>query len=135
MPLRGRGQDNATEPLQLSTFGEWVQLKRRLSRGDEIAVQGVAMRFMRMRGKLSEISADNLDTEDVDIAATVEATEFIMLERAIVAWSYDEPVTPESIRDLDPADVVIIKTKCDELYASRTDDEVRDSLSNGLNSS
>lgn len=115
MPLIGT-DDRAR--IDLPTDGEWVEVKRRMSRGDEIAVQRMALRGLQV---------DPTNPKHVivsDPGEAVEAAEFATLDVAILAWSFDVPVTPEAIRRLDPDSVAAIKARLADLYpAPRTEDD------------
>lgn len=111
--------------IDLPVEGEWVEVKRRLSRGDEIAVQ-------RALTSGSTITAGTSALMDLSGPEVIEAAEFAGLDVAIKAWSFAEPVTPANIRALDPASVDAIKSRLNELYeAPRTDDERKNLSANG----
>lgn len=117
MPLIG--SDDLVQ-IDLPADGEWVKVKRRLSRGDEIAVQQALIRGGQFVG--SEISG-------VDAESAIEAAEFATLDVAIKAWSFDAPIEPRHIRALDSDSVAAIKARLGELYpAPRTDDDRKNSL-------
>lgn len=104
--------------IDLPAAGEWVEVKRRLSRGDQIAVQKAITKNARIIAGAAQPSIE------LDGAEVVEAAEFAALEVAIKAWSFPEPVTAENIRALDPESVACIKDRLNELYEPpRTDDE------------
>lgn len=104
--------------IPLPTEGEWVRVKPRLSRGDQVAIRKAVAR---------NATRDSEGKALINIEAALEAGEFAVLDIAIKAWSFEEPVTPEAIRRLDGDSVDAIKTRLEELYpAERTDDERRD---------
>jgi len=113
--------------IELSTPGEWVDVKARLSQGDVAAIQNAAFRF---RARVQQVGAQGANP-DVDVDIDVEATTFIGLERGIVAWSFAEPVTPDNIRDLDTADYEILTERTNALWQPRSDDERKNSSANG----
>ena len=113
--------------IELSTPGEWVDVKARLSQGDAAAIQNAAFRF---RAGVHRVAGAEL-APDVDVDIDVEATTFIGLERGIVAWSFPEPVTPENIRDLDTADYAILAERTTALWDNRSDDDRKNSSANG----
>jgi len=110
--------------IDLPAEGEWVMVKRRLSRGDEIAVQQAPLRGSRV----SASNSDGTVTASTDASDAIEAREFFMLELVIRSWSFDVPVTPRAIRELDGESVDAIKVALNELYAPRTDDERKNSV-------
>jgi len=115
------------ETIQLPVVGEWVRVKRRLSRGDEVALQTQLLEFA-VFGSDSELPV----VPDEKRGPAFEAMEFSMLEKAIVGWSFDAQVDAENIRALDPDSVAAIKDKLSELYPSaRTDDDRKNSLAPG----
>jgi len=116
--------DSETVRIDLPAQGEWVEVRKRLSRGDEIAIQ-------RRLLTGAEVTASGL--ERLAAPEIIEAAEFATLEVAIRAWSFPEPVTPDNIRRLDPESVAALKAALNELYpAQRTEDERRDLSGNGL---
>lgn len=111
--------------IDLPADGEWVDVKRHLSRGDQVAVQrasvqGAVLTRAVLTGGVSDVQ--------MDAGAAIEAAEFAALEIAIRAWSFDVPVTPEAIRSLDGDSIDAIKVRLNELYAPRTDDERKNSV-------
>lgn len=105
--------DDDRERIDLPAPGEWVEVKRRLSRGDRLRVQQAAYRSQR----LGQPQGDPLM---VDL---LEAAEFALLDLVIKTWSFDVPVTPEAIRKLADEDVDAIKARCNVLYTPRTEEE------------
>lgn len=138
MPLRGRQAGNITV-VPLSTPDEWVEIKTRLSRGDQLALQAGIMQDASIKGDLMRLrnmpeldendpdaAASMLDLSGMKIATMLDGIEFTKLEVAIVDWSFahldptDEnyaALTPAALRDLDEDDVAIISAKMTELYA------------------
>jgi len=112
--------------IDLPVEGEWVEVKRKLSRGDEIAVQKAIT-------KNSRVEASEFSTAfELDGPEAIEAAEFAGLDVAIKAWSFPQPVTPENIRALDADSVEAIKARLNELYeAPRSDAEKKASTVNG----
>ncbi len=88
--------------IELRKQGEWVEVKRRLSYRDIIEL---------MFGVMSGMKADR----SVDARNAVKAAEFATLDLAIKAWSFPEPVTPESIRTLTAARLNALKERLNEL--------------------
>lgn len=109
--------------IDLPAEGEWVEVKARLSRGDSIAIQQALYAGQRSTGGR---------VPDVDFVQALDVAEFATLERAIRAWSFEEPVSPANIRALDEASVDAIKARLNELYGEhRTDDERKNSSGDG----
>lgn len=106
-----------TERVQLSTPGDWVEVKTRLSKGDMTRMESAAF---RLRVAVTERQEANADID-------YEATIFTGLEVGIVAWSFPEPVTPANIRALDPDDYDIIAARINELWSARKDDDRKNS--------
>lgn len=133
MPLIGaRGERTRVD---LPAPGEWVEVKRHPSVGDKKAIQGMALAFtLRVnkqqidavrRAEAAKVAAELLDGVDLPVDADLfDRMAFARLERAIVAWSFEEPVTPESIRELDEASYDAIVAALDRLWGNeRSDDE------------
>ena len=111
--------------IDLPATGEWVEVKAKWSQGDQMAVNSQML-------KGSRLSADS--NVDLDMAQAYESAEVAAIERAIVAWSFGEPVTPENIRLLDLDSWDCIKDRLNELYARRSDEKKETSASNGQTS-
>lgn len=108
--------------IPLPEEGEWAEVLRRLSRGQEVSVRRAVVAGARIvAGREPEVDAE----------AAIEAAEFATLEIAIKAWSFPVPVTPANIRRLDGASVDAIKVKLDELYGERTEAEKNGSGGSG----
>lgn len=136
MPLRDRSEGNLTT-IELTTPGEWVKVKTKLGRGDQLRIQRALMKHFGLKGKLGELrdapelTAENIDASELDVGEAVEILEFIALEVGVVSWCFDVPVTPQSLRELDPDDRKLIDDRLSEMYAERKDDERQDSLPGG----
>lgn len=125
MPLIGN--DDLVR-IDLPAEGEWVEVKRRLSRGDEIAVQ----RALTEGGRITAGGATDGGLE-LSAGEVIEAAEFAGLYVAIKRWSFSERVTPEAIRTLDGESVAAIKERLNEMYEPpRQDDERKNSPENGV---
>ena len=107
-----------TERVELTTPGEWVDVKTRLSKGEQARIQGSAFRVMGSTGEPS-------------FELNYESTVFAGLEVGIVGWSFAEPVTPANIRALAPEDYDLITARINELWEPRTDDERKNSFGSG----
>ena len=117
--------DSDLHLINLPAPGEWVKVKRRLSRGDEIDLQKRLITVAVFDGDLPSVP-------DANKGDAIEAMEFMTLEKAIVAWSFDADLTPANIRALDPESVAKIKEELNTLYpAARTDDERKNSQAPG----
>lgn len=121
MPLL---KDGELERIDLPVDGEWVEVKPRPSRGDEIWVQAQVARHLQSLNKGSGPDAALAVTGDMGEA--LAAAEFAMLERAIKRWSFADELTPENIRLLDPASVACLKERIGEMWAPRTEEARRD---------
>lgn len=119
MPLVGE----EIERIELPTAGEWVDVKKRLSKGDRVRYkQALARDAVVIPGR---------GIETVPAAIVFEANAFAMIEIVIRAWSFEEPITPEAIRSLDEESVDFLNAKLDHLYAERSDDDRKNSASAG----
>lgn len=118
MPLL---RDDDVVRIDLPAPGEWVEVKRRLSVGDELAVKQAVARGMRVRPGSADI--------ELDAAAAMEGATFATVERALKAWSFPEPVTPENIRMLDQESFDAIVAGIEDLNPTRSDEEKKASNS------
>ena len=109
--------------LELTTPGEWVDLKERLSKGDQTKIQAAAFKVQAAISGAREL--------DLDIALDYAASVFAGLEVGIVGWSFAEPLTPANIRGLAEEDYDLITTRANELWAPRRDDEAKNSVASG----
>lgn len=143
MPLRGKGEANRTR-VELSTPGEWVDIKTRLSRGDQLELQSRLMAGIKLRNEVeamkglpdldtlgsAEAAARLVDLSGIDLNKAIADIEFAKFEVGVIDWSFAhgaEPVelTAENIRELDEVDVEIISAKMAEMY-ERSDDARQD---------
>lgn len=109
--------------IELPAEGEWVRVKARLSRGDEVAIRKAVVQG----GHMTPGAALEMDP-----ASALDAAEFAALEVAIKQWSFEAPVTAFNIRRLDGDSIDAIKERLNELYPSaRSDDERGNSSGNG----
>lgn len=116
--------DDELVRIDLPAEGEWVEVKARVSRGDEIAVRQAWADGARL--------GSNLALEEMNPATVLEAMEFATLDRVLKRWSFDVPVTPENIRRLDAESMDAIKARLNEIHPGpRGDDEARNSESSG----
>lgn len=126
MPRYG---DDDLVRIDLPGEGEWVEVKRHLSRGDHVAIQRAVFGGTPIRA-----TGDAPGIGDADFGAMLEAAEFATLDVAIKRWSWPDDVTPARIRELDEESVAAIKERLSELYEPRTDDERKNSSGNGATS-
>lgn len=131
MPLIGKTD---LVRIELPAAGEWVDVKRRLSRGDEIAVQRACMAGLTIPPTLlARLSQSGLTAVELgaaalehglDAATFLEPATFATLDVAIMGWSFEEPVSPTAIRALDGASVDAIVVALNGLYPGpRKDDD------------
>lgn len=113
-----------TVRVELPTPGEWVDVKRALSKGDATRIEGAAF---KLRASLVAGGA----APDVDASLDYEASVFAGLETGIVAWSFPEPVTPENIRRLSEEDYDVITARVNDLWQPRGADDRKNSRGNG----
>lgn len=109
--------------VELTTQGEWVDLKSRLSKGDQARIQAAAFKV--------QIAMTAMRAGDGDISLDYEASVFAGLEVGIIGWSFAEPLTPANIRGLDPDDYALISARANELWQPRSDDEAKNSSASG----
>ena len=125
--------------IDLPAEGEWVEVKRRLSRGDEIAVQKSLMAGLKLppeliarlaeRGLTAAKVGEAVMGHGIDAAQFIEGAQFATLDVAIKAWSFGETVTPEAIRALDGESIDAIITRLNEMYPGPRTDDGRKNLS------
>lgn len=115
MPLIG---DRDLVRIDLPADGEWVEVKRKLSRGDEIKVQ----RAVVSSAKIGMAGAEGV-IESLDAGVAIEAAEFAALDVAIIQWSFPDKVSAATIRQLDPASVEAIKQRLNEMYEPALSEE------------
>lgn len=110
-------RDDDVERINLTTPGEWVDVKRRLSKGDRVRLTGAAMSMqLRVQGR-------DIEGEQTFGADALDAITFRGLELGVKAWSFDVPVTLENIRKLDEADYDLLSEECNRLWKPITADE------------
>ncbi len=122
MPLL-KTSDRDRVRIDLPTPGEWVEVKAKLGRDDERAIQ-----IRMFSGQKLKPGAG---VDELDDAATSST-----LEVAIKEWSFTEPLTAENLRALDDASLEAINSFLNELYPKpRTDDEKNGSGGSGRTTS
>lgn len=99
--------------VPLTTEGEWVDVKERPSAGDRTYVQDASMR------QAANIAGD--------LVPSLQAALWAAVEVGVVAWSFETELTPENLRLLTTEDFDLVKERIDELWATRTDDERKNS--------
>ena|SRR6266545_1009691 len=90
--------------------GAWIEV-RQLSFAELAAARDVQSRtalrriegldFTKLRDLQQQVGVSNGEIGETDPLAAFD--ELTLLEAGIVAWSYEEPVTPENVRLLDEA--------------------------------
>lgn len=98
--------------------GHWVEVKTRLTVGERKRLTVAAFEVANMEDR---------PTPSINLAAVTTTA----LEIGIVAWSLEDPVTPENVRLLDEDSGEIISRRLDQLWATRTDDERKNSSGGG----
>mgnify|MGYP000984462481 CR=1 FL=1 len=114
MPLHKSSPDVVR--IDLPHPGEWVEVKAKMGRGDQRAI---AKRLLRGRKPGDMNGLDSFDAGDLYEAA------FFTMEVVFTGWSFEEPVTPENIRDLDDESVAVINERLQELYPQARDEDER----------
>lgn len=109
--------------INLTTPGEWVKVKSHLTRRDRNHIQGAAI---DMHIEIDPVTREPVIPDGVDISTgkLLDSLDFSILERAVVAWSYDEPYTKEGLERLADKDIDLLKERLGEMYA-RKDDETK----------
>lgn len=115
-----------TVRIDLPAPGEWVELKAALSRGDE----------EKRRARLAsawQYTADGKMTGAGDVSVIVDTATLFTMQLAIVAWSFDVPVTPEAIGCLDDESYDLLKAEVQSRYPirGRSDDDRKNSAGDG----
>jgi hypothetical protein len=112
---------NDTIRIDLPTPGEWVEVRRQLSKGQEVEMRKSMLAEPPVCDATQGIRLD-------DLRVDWEAFELKIIELAIVRWSFPEPVTPENIRRLDIDSANYLYKRLNELYASRSPEERKNSF-------
>src|SRR3990167_6136328 len=106
MPLY---RNNDTVRFNLPAEGEWVDVKRHLSRGDEVHLERAVMAGVQNNAEKAKAAAEAREAgrplatvadgviTGMDVGLAYEAGMFALLEVAIKGWSFPEPVTPAMI--------------------------------------
>jgi hypothetical protein len=115
-------RDDDVVRIDLPEPGEWVEVKRRMGKGDMARAQDASARGSR----ISMNGGGATDGLIIGEGAVDRAT-FALLEIAIRRWSFEEPVTPETIRQLDEDSYDAIIEQMNVLYARRGADERKNS--------
>lgn len=100
--------------VELSTPGEWAELRRRISAGEERRIAAAAVASQRLLDGTAAVA----DMEQIMLHLA-----FVGLEIGVVRWSFEEPVTPENLRRLDPTDFDVLSERCNELWKPREAEE------------
>ena len=142
MPLVG---NETTEPIALTTPGEWVKLKRRLSRGDQSDIDKRILRSINidpndlpaMQGRGGPELIAMLVGHGMSVADLIDEYTWGTLYIALAEWSfYEGKPRVEDIRSLTPEDFDIITAAANDLYpGARTADDEKKSLTDGAPSS
>lgn len=105
--------------VNLTTEGEWVKVKCHLTRRDRNHIKAAAI---NLRVDIDPVTQQPVMPEgvDVDTAAMLNSLDFAILERAIVGWSYDEPVTPGTIERMQDEDIDLLKDFLGKLYEPKS---------------
>lgn len=123
MPLL-KTSNTEVERIELSTPGEWVEVKRRMGKDDERREMS-----NRMRG---QTIAPGSEITELDLGALNENAPFARLEAVLRNWNLIDPdtgrvaqVTAANIRALSDEDMGIISARMTELYAPPLSDDDR----------
>lgn len=105
----------------------WVKVKQHLTRKDKNAIKGAVIE-MRVDINSETGEASMPQGLGIDTSRVLDSLDFSVIERAIIAWSFDEPVTPENIERLHDADIEQLKEQLGEMYQAK-DAEAKNSKS------
>lgn len=130
--------DDDLVQVDLTTEGEWVKIKRKLSVGDRARLRAQSMAGMRATMNMKENGSGvykpgDMEMLPMELSEVTERAEFSALEMCLKEWSFTfphgepVPVTPENIRRLDPDDVSLIKDRINDLNPVRSAEEKKDS--------
>lgn len=117
--------NQASVRIPLSTPGEWVEAKPRLTKDDEATIQAAAIQFQQTNITAEQVKAGGNELS-IGFVMDYKATVWIGLEVGLTGWSFapEVPLTPETLRaGLAPEDYDIISTAVNELWRARTADE------------
>lgn len=114
--------------IDLPTPGEWVKVKRRLSLDDRDHIRSASVRGQT----ITTVGPDR--HVEASVETILRAMERAKAEVAVVQWSFDVPVTPESLGMLDEDSWFYLRDKLDEMYpGERTEAEKNDYSGSGPN--
>lgn len=102
-----------TERLALTTPGEWVEIKTRVSVATVKKIEAAGMKF-RMTDAM---------TPDFELA--MDEVYFAALDAMVTGWSFETPLTPENLRCLTPEDYDVITARLNEILPGRLKDDDR----------
>lgn len=118
----GRTSNTDVVRIELSTPGEWVDVKRRMGVDDERRRNALMLRGQPLKpgGQLTEL----------DAGALVAEAPFATLVVVARAWNVTDPetgkraaLTEENLRALSDEDLAIVQAKFEELYAPALTEE------------
>lgn len=107
-------RDDDLVRVELSTPGEWVEVRRQLSAGELRRLAGVAT-------AARPLVDGNVTIQEA--AGLMDSLGFAGLEIGIRRWSFEAEVTPENIRRLSQDDYELVSERCDDLWKTRSSDE------------
>lgn len=114
-------------PVERMTFpdGNWVDLRMRLTIAERKRLAAAAF------GMAAEDDGSGSGRQTIRPTADLAAVEMAALNIGIVAWSLEEPLTPENVALLDEETGFAIKERLDALWKTRRDDERKNSSGGG----
>ena len=115
MPLIKKTDRTHVQRVDLPAEGEWVDLRTKISRGEQ--------EDMRRRIFAGERVKPGDDDITVSAEALMESYTWGLLEATLVDWSFDEEITPEAIRQLDLDSYEAITEALNGFYPARTEEE------------
>lgn len=106
--------------INLTAEGEWVKVKSHLTRRDRNHIQGQAI-DMRL-----EIDPETQQPKfpsgvDIDTGKILNSLDFSIIERAVIAWSFDEPITLENLERLSDEDIDLLKETLGAMYERKSE--------------
>lgn len=125
--------DDDLETIQLPAEGEWVKVKRRLSRGDRVELRKAILKDASAPiGRTPAGEAPGEMQASLDVGIAMEAAEFALIDIVLREWSFSDPVSPANVRRMDGESVDHLKDALDALYPpERTEDEIHPLSRNG----
>lgn len=102
--------------VELPAPGEWVDMKPALSVGDREKRRAMLMTALKLKPGQPAPTPESVNWGEY---YQVLRTETMLI--ALVAWSFDEPITADTLGALDPDSFEAIAAQCAQLYPVEQD--------------